>query len=77
MFWDKQEEIITIQKNKTEFIEVSYVERNNKKYILESVYRVLKKEKMYTGKSIATPLSQCQDKYDAIISKLKTYLKKE
>ena len=74
MFWDRQEEIITIQKNKTEFIEVSYVEKSNKKYILESIYRIVKEEKMYTGKSIATPLTQCQDKYDAIINNLKIYL---
>lgn len=68
-FWDKEELIITVEKNKSENIDIKHCKKNDKKYIDVRISRV-NKENVYTPTSsgVAIPEDKWQEISQAINS---------
>lgn len=69
-FWDKEELITTVTKNKSENIQVKYCEKNEKSYIdIRIVIHDSDGEYRPTSKGIAIP----QESLEEIIEKIQEY----
>jgi hypothetical protein len=71
-FWDFEEEISVIEKNKTESIEVKWAQKDGRQYIVQSVIRKNRDDDgfSHTGKTVAMPVDKFLSINDAILNKL-------
>lgn len=72
-FWDKEESITSVQKNKSENIEIKYVEKNEKGYVDIRISRADRDGNFHpTSNGVAVPVSE----WDTISDAIKGHLNK-
>lgn len=69
-FWDKEESIVSVKKNKSENIEVKYAEKNDKAFYDIRIIKADKEGVLHpTSNGVAIPVSHL----DTIINSIKDY----
>lgn len=72
-FWDKEEMIVSVNKNKSENIEAKYVEKNDKGYVDVRISKADRDGNFHpTSNGVAIPISH----WDTIVDSVKEHLKK-
>lgn len=72
-FWDKEESIVSVKKNKSENIEVKYVEKNDKAFYDIRIVKADKDGVLHpTSNGAAVPVSH----FDTIVDAVKAYSEK-
>lgn len=71
-FWDFEEDICLIDKNKSESIETKWVKRDDKEYIVHNVIRRGKDDETfsYTGKTVVIPMEKYKTINDKVLLKI-------
>lgn len=66
-FWDKEESIISVQKNKSENVEVKYVEKNDKGYVDVRISKADREGEFHpTSNGVAIPVSEWNKISDSV-----------